>query len=126
MDFSSITLTVDSVERTYKKAYVPKYAKQLATQNTVTLKADITDPQSGTSYLRVSHDESNGVQRHLVSVEDITTDAEGVVHIRKCHHVLSCDANSPVEETDTELLSIGLDTWLATAGVKTSIVNGEV
>lgn len=126
MDFTSQTITVDSVERTYKKAFVPKYAKQLQAGNTVTLKCDTTAPQAGTSILRVSHDESKGVQRHLVSIEDITVDADGVEHIRKVHTVLSCDTGSPTEETDVEDLSDGFDSWFAGAGIKDAIINGEV
>lgn len=126
MDTSSITMTVDSVERTYNKAYVAKYAKQLQANNTVVLKSDITAPQAGVSYVRISHEEAAGVQRHLVSVEDVTIDANGVEHVRKEHRVLSCDTNSPTEETDLEELSDGFDTWLATAGVKSAVLNGEL
>lgn len=119
----SFTVTVDGSARTYTKAFVPKYAKQLAAGNTVCAKADITD---GVSVARVSHESQGGVQRHLVSFEDIRIDANGDEHIQKVHRVLSCKDNDPVSESGLELLSAGVDTWLDTAGIQSSIVNGEL
>jgi len=123
MGFESVSITIDTIERVYKKAFVAKYAKQLRDGNTVCLKADISD---GLSILRISHDSANGVQRHLVSVEDITTDAAGNEQQIKVHRVFSCKEGDPVAEATTETISAGLDSWLATAGVITSIVNGEL
>lgn len=123
MGFDTATITVDGSARTYKRAFVPKYAKQIASGNTACLKADITD---GQSILRISHESVGNVQRHLVSVEDITVDTDGVQHIEKTHRVLSCAEGDPTAETRLENLDDGFDSYLATAGLKTSIVNGEL
>lgn len=129
MGLLDCTITVDSTPRTYKEAYVAKYAKQLASQNTKTAKADITDATlgAGKSYLRLSHEEVGGVQRHLVSIEDVyqhPTDPDKDI-VDKSHTVISCESDDPNAEIRVENLDDGLDAWLATAGLKASIVNSE-
>jgi hypothetical protein len=121
--FDTFTITVDGEARTYTKAFVPKYAKQLAAGNTVCAKADLV---GGVSYMRVSHESQGGIQRHLVSVEDKYIDGEGNESIDKVHRVLSCKDTDPAAEARLELLSAGVDSWLDTAGLQTSIVNGEL
>lgn len=125
--FDTFTFDVNAVSRTYKKAYVSKYAAQLKAQNTITLKADITD---GVSYARISHDEvtSEGktLQRHLVALEDRVTDSDGVLHIRKSHKVIQCDAGDPAEETAVGHLDVGLDALVAQTDFRDELVNGEL
>jgi len=127
MGLLDCTITVDGTARTYKEAYVSKYAKQLAKQNTRTAKADIThaDYGAGKSYLRLSHDVNSGIQRHLISIEDVYKDGDGNIHIDRSHKVLSCDNDDPLAEVRVEDLDNGFDTWLATAGLKTAIANSE-
>lgn len=119
---SDQTITVDSAARTYKKAYVPQYAKEIAKGNTLCLTADITD---GVSILRISHDKSNGVNRHLVSLEDRVTDADGKLHVVKLHTVLSAE-DVPDEETRLVDLSVGFETWLSSTVIKASVINCEL
>jgi hypothetical protein len=122
--FDAITLTVNSVPRSYKLAAVPSTSTPSG-QKAIDLKADITD---GVSYMKISHDYSkSNTGRHLVSVEDRYTDpTTGVTHVRKCHKVLQHELNDAGGEVQTEYLSDALDTWTSTAGVAASVVNGEL
>lgn len=119
---SDQTITVNAAARTYKKSYVARYAKELAKGNCICLTADITD---GVSILRISHDTTNGVNRHLVSIEDRVTDTDGKEHVVKEHRVLSAES-SPAEETNLTDLSDGLDTWMSGAAIKASVINSEL
>lgn len=121
---SDKTITVDSSARTYKQAFVPKYAKELAKGNTICLKTDITN---GVSVLRVSHDSANGISRHLISVEDIVTDpTTGVTTIVKDHRVLSHPTDNSTREADLELLATGVDDLVGAAALQTALINGEL
>lgn len=118
MGYDNTSITVNAVGRTYTKGFVAKYAKELAKGNTVICRTDITD---GQSILRISHEESGGVARHLVSLEDNTS-----AHEVKAHLVIACPAGDPTAETAAENLALGLMSWLDDAGIITGVVDGDL
>lgn len=119
------TITVSTVPRTYEKTWDAEFAKEIAEGSTSVRKASLTD---GNSILRVSHSESKGVERHLVSVRDKTQAAgEEDPTIVQAHVVLTCPADDPTEAANVVALAQGLleEITASSNAILTAVVAGQ-
>jgi hypothetical protein len=117
------TLTVNTVSRDYQPAWVAKYAADLKNGNTAVKKAAITD---GVSLYRLTHAESKGIERHILSLEDTIADSDGEDHMVKVQITLSCEADDSAEELRLNHLTIALCDYLKSAGVVDSVLADEL
>lgn len=116
----SQTVTVNSEDRTYNPGWAAKYAGDLKRGNTAIKKCAIT---GGSSILRFTHDEKNGVERHILSLEDrispVSTEDEE--QLDKIQITLTCKANDSAAATRLTQLAIGAAAYVQSAGVLDSI-----
>jgi len=117
------TITVNSVDRTYVPAWAAKYAADLKKGNTVTKKTAITN---GVSIYRLAHNASNGIERHILSVEDEVQDSEGASHLAKVQVTITCDSDDSAEAARLSQLVSGVAAYLQSSGVLDSILADEL
>lgn len=118
-------LTVAATPRTYTRSYDARYAKESAAGNTQIYKVSITD---GSSILRISHDDKKGVERHYISLEDVTPDAvnPATSNVKKVGVTLTCKKDSIIDEQALKALLAGLIAYLTDDGVKNAVLAGAL
>jgi hypothetical protein len=108
------TISFNSVDETYQKAWSPKYANELKKGNTTIKKAVIT---RGAATMRASNQVSKGVESHVFSLErDRYRDGEAIADSRlvKVQVVMTCENDDPTEQADLKLLVNSVCAYLPT------------
>lgn len=118
------TLTVNAATREYAQAYVPAYSKAIASGNTVVKQVAIT---GGESFLRISHETTNGLERHVVSIEDrINGTSPGEITIRKIQLTITSPITDSTSDTALKQLAIGFLDHLQDDGRLQDVLNGAL
>lgn len=116
------SITVNGTERTYDKTWDQEFRKEIAEGNTSVRKAPLP---GGNSILKISHNETKGVERHTIFVRDkilaeMGTEQEQVTVIG------THKADDPASEARLLLLIDGIATKLQEEGFASDVVAGQM
>lgn len=120
------TITVNAIPRTYTPGWVKKYAADLKRGDTAIKKSPLTN---GGSTMRITHNASKGIERHILSIEDAETDLSGTVPVatlEKAQLTITCAEDNPASQERLRQLVLGWMVWLSEAGVLESILADEL